>query len=200
MFRIIRNIINLIFLIFLATSIYFLIMQPSYVVYLLDELSIQISNNALVRFLIEIAVIVYFVILILALLERLFKKSKSVYVKGVNGKIEVNLKTIEEISKNFLEEQNIIKKAQVSVRQGYRGFMVNASIENYNTTELNNKLSVISKQLLEHIEKMIGVKPKDVNISISKINNEHITEETIGNDNFVEEVINSSNEDIVSLD
>ena len=200
MFKIIRNIINLALLVVLALSLYFLIIQPSYVVYILDEVSLEISNNGFVRFLVEIVIVIYFVIFLLSLIERFFRKPKNIHIKGSNGNIVVNLKTIEEVSKNFLEEQSIIKKAQANVRQGYKGFVINASIENYNTNQLNNKLGVISSQLSEHIEQMIGVRPKDVNINVNKINNEHITEETIDNENYFEKVVNSENEDMVSLD
>lgn len=200
MFKIIRNIINLALLVVLALSLYFLIIQPSYVVYILDEVSLEISNNGFVRFLVEIVIVIYFVIFLLSLIERFFRKPKNIHIKGSNGNIVVNLKTIEEVSKNFLEEQSIIKKAQANVRQGYKGFVINASIENYKTNQLNNKLGVISSQLSEHIEQMIGVRPKDVNINVNKINNEHITEETIDNENYFEKVLNSENEDMVSLD
>ena len=50
------------------------------------------------------------------------------------------------------------------------------------------------------IRDRIGVRPKDVNINVNKINNEHITEETIDNENYFEKVVNSENEDMVSLD
>lgn len=201
MFRVIKYIINILFLLLLAISTYLLIVKPAYIIYAIDELSFQISNNNLVRFLIEILIIIYFVILLLSYVEKLFKKSKNVYIKGNNGKIEVNLKTIEDISKIFLEEQSIVKQAKVTVKKCFGGYVVNANIENYQTKELNNKLSEISKKLEEYIENMIGAKPKKVNLSVIKINAEHFIEEEIKEQNVNDEkIVNSEEEEVVSLD
>lgn len=201
MFRVIKYIINILFLLLLAISTYLLIVKPTYIIYAIDELSFQISNNNLVRFLIEILIIIYFIILLLSYVEKLFKKSKNVYVKGNNGKIEVNLKTIEDISKIFLEEQSVVKQAKVTVKKCFGGYVVNANIENYQTKELNNKLSEISKKLEEYIENMIGAKPKKVNLSVIKINAEHFIEEEIKEENVNDEkVVNSEEEEVVSLD
>lgn len=201
MFRVIKYIINILFLLLLAISTYLLIVKPTYIIYAIDELSFQISNNNLIRFLIEILIIIYFIILLLSYVEKLFKKSKNVYVKGNNGKIEVNLKTIEDISKIFLEEQSIVKQAKVTVKKCCGRYVVNANIENYQTKELNNKLSEISKKLEEYIENMIGAKPKKVNLSVIKINAEHFIEEEIKEENVNDEkVVNSEEEEVVSLD
>lgn len=200
MFKIIRYIINLLLLVILASLLYLLIVQPSYVVYLLDEISLQISNNNIIRFIFEIIIIVYFIILIASFFERFFKKSKSIYVNGVNGKIEVNLKTIEDISKNFLESKNIIKQAKVNVKYTYKGPVINASIENYKTTDLNNKLSVISTELAENLQTMVGVKPRKINLSVNKINNDEISEENIDSDVKFNETIKNESDNIVNLD
>lgn len=198
MFKWISRIINTLLLLSLILVLYFLVVNPSLITYILDECSMELSNDAIARFGLEIAIVVYLLILIFSLLEKVFKKKKSVVIKGSNGNIEVTLKTLEEVSKNFLESKNIVKQAKVVAKRTVNGAIINASKENFKTDEMNSKLDLISKELEEYIKKMLGLNVKKINLSISKVNNQEVVEEIKSTN--VEEKISSENDNIEELD
>lgn len=195
MFKIIVRIINYIFLILLALCLYFLIVDPNFIVNILDEFSMLLSTNNLVKFVSQIVIIIYFVFIIFSLLENLFKKPKKIRVSSENGEIEVTLKTIEEISKNFLESKDIVNVAKVSVKYTHKGPIINANIENFKTDEMNTKLANIATELTKYIKNMLGVTVKKVNLNINKINTSQVIEENIETEK-VEEI----NDDVVEID
>lgn len=195
MFKIIVRIINYIFLILLALCLYCLIVDPNFIANILDEFSMLLSTNNLVKFVSQIVIIIYFVFIIFSLLENLFKKPKKIKVSSENGEIEVTLKTIEEISKNFLESKDIVNVAKVSVKYTHKGPIINANIENFKTDEMNTKLANIATELTKYIKNMLGVTVKKVNLNINKINTSQVIEENIETEK-VEEI----NDDVVEID
>ena len=154
-----------------------------------------LSTNNLVKFVSQIVIIIYFVFIIFSLLENLFKKPKKIRVSSENGEIEVTLKTIEEISKNFLESKDIVNVAKVSVKYTHKGPIINANIENFKTDEMNTKLANIATELTKYIKNMLGVTVKKVNLNINKINTSQVIEENIETEK-VEEI----NDDVVEID
>ncbi|CAM3145000.1 hypothetical protein [Streptobacillus ratti] len=116
----------------------------------------------------------YLIILLLSLLEKLFKKPKAVKSQGKNGKIEVDLNTINEISKVFLEQKPLIKTAKVVSYSYFSKILISVNVETYNIENLNDRLSVIQNELKEYIVLMTGVVVKDVSLKIVKINQEKI--------------------------
>ncbi|WP_277283546.1 alkaline shock response membrane anchor protein AmaP [Sneathia sanguinegens] len=195
MFKILVRIINYIFLILLALCLYCLIVDPNFIANILDEFSMLLSTNNLVKFVSQIVIIIYFVFIIFSLLENLFKKPKKIKVSSENGEIEVTLKTIEEISKNFLESKDIVNVAKVSVKYTHKGPIINANIENFKTDEMNTKLANIATELTKYIKNMLGVTVKKVNLNINKINTSQVIEENIETEK-VEEI----NDDVVEID
>lgn len=195
MFKILVRIINYIFLILLALCLYFLVVDPNFIANILDEFSMLLSTNNLVKFVSQIVIIIYFVFIIFSLLENLFKKPKKIKVSSENGEIEVTLKTIEEISKNFLESKDIVNVAKVSVKYTHKGPIINANIENFKTDEMNTKLANIAIELTKYIKNMLGVTVKKVNLNINKINTSQVIEENIETEK-VEEI----NDDVVEID
>lgn len=195
MFKILVRIINYIFLILLALCLYCLIVDSNFIANILDEFSMLLSTNNLVKFVSQIVIIIYFVFIIFSLLENLFKKPKKIKVSSENGEIEVTLKTIEEISKNFLESKDIVNVAKVSVKYTHKGPIINANIENFKTDEMNTKLANIATELTKYIKNMLGVTVKKVNLNINKINTSQVIEENIETEK-VEEI----NDDVVEID
>ncbi len=116
----------------------------------------------------------YLVIFLLSLIERLLKKSKAVTSKGKNGKIEVDLNTINEISKVFLEQKPLIKNAKVMSYSYFSKILISASVETYNIENLNDRLSIIQNELKEYVVLMTGIIVKDVSLKIIKINQEKV--------------------------
>ncbi|WP_073507853.1 hypothetical protein [Streptobacillus notomytis] len=116
----------------------------------------------------------YLVIFLLSLIERLLKKSKVVTSKGKNGKIEVDLNTINEISKVFLEQKPLIKNAKVMSYSYFSKILISASVETYNIENLNDRLSIIQNELKEYVVLMTGIIVKDVSLKIIKINQEKV--------------------------
>lgn len=121
--------------------------------------------------------IAYLSILILSFIEMLFKKSKVVKSTSKNGKVEVNLETINDLGKTFLETKTTIKSAKVLSHTYFSKIIINASVETYNIDKLNERLDIIQNELKEYIITMTGVPVKAVSIKIVKINKEKIFDE-----------------------
>lgn len=116
----------------------------------------------------------YLAILFLSYVEKLFKKPKVVKSQGKSGKVEVDLNTINEISKVFLEQKPLIKSAKVASHSYFSKILINASVETYNIENLNDRLATLQNELKEYVVLMTGVIVKDVSLKIVKINQEKI--------------------------
>ena len=78
----------------------------------LGQLDIFIDLSSLnFRILVGILSIIYLVIFLLSYIDKLTKYSQSRKVKNKSGEIEVSIKTINETSKDFLSNQEIIKNS-----------------------------------------------------------------------------------------
>lgn len=195
MFKIIRIILNTLLLALANLVVYLILTDMSYLAYLIETLSSLIVYERTVQFLIVAFVLAFDFVILLSFVERLWAKRKTVKVKTKNGKIEISLTTIEDISKNFLETKNIIKTAKAKVKNSMCGTILNVDIENYKTDELNEKLANIKVELEKHILEMLGFKPKKINININKINNE-LAVENISTYNTVEETVKANVENV----
>ncbi|ACZ01905.1 hypothetical protein [Streptobacillus moniliformis] len=141
----------------------------------------------------------YLIIFLLSLLEKLFKKTKVVKSQGKDGKIEVDLNTINDISKIFLEQKSLIKTARVVSHSYFSKILISANVETYNIENLNDRLSVVQNELKEYINLMTGVVVKDVSLKIVKINQEKIfdtvtVEDVNLNDMTDEEIVETTPE------
>lgn len=188
MFKIILYVVNLFFLLILAACAYFIVYDEMYIINAFRYASYSIETR-MGQYIFLTAIIIYFLILFLAYFSLLFKKKKTVKVKGPNGKIEVSLSTIESITKTFLESKDIIKNVKPNVVTSMTGTIVNASLECYKSDNLNEKLEIMKEDLKTHIKNMVGLYPKKINLKVEKINPELAvesikTEIIEDNDNF----------------
>lgn len=143
--------------------------------------------------------LIYLLIFIFSLIERIFKQSKAIKSKSKNGSIEVNLDTINDLSKNFLESKNIIKIAKVNSHIYFSKVIINAGVETYNLENLNEKLSLIQQELKEYILLMTGVEVRNAAIKINKILQESVIYTTELEDKTLdaltdEEIVSSTDE------
>ncbi len=175
MFRFLKFIIHTTLLVVAGALLTYLVIAPNVIKDILNIVLVNFDER--LYQLIAIAVlIVYFVIFIFSYLERLFQKKRSVSVKTASGKIEVNFSTLESITKTFLGTKNIIKSTKVSIIPTYNKPNIEANVECYKTENLNEKLETVKQELQDHIESMVGLKPKSIDIKVTKIDSEPAVE------------------------
>ena len=158
----------------------------------LGQLDIFIDLSSLnFRILVGILSIIYLVIFLLSYIDKLTKYSQSRKVKNKSGEIEVSIKTINETSKDFLSNQEIINK---SFPKG-KAVVIEATVDTYNVDNLNEKLSEIQSKLSDYIFKATGITVKKSKVKLKKVLNETIIEKKIIDSPAIqkEEEQNSSN-------
>ncbi|WP_156300445.1 Asp23/Gls24 family envelope stress response protein [Streptobacillus canis] len=170
MFRFLASLIKIVFFLMLPLLGYMTISDTFFYTTYFDELVPYLGYLKFAGF----VAIGYLVILLLSLIEKLFKKPKIIKSQGKNGKVEVDLNTINEISKVFLEQKQLIRTAKVTSHSYFSKILINASVETYNIENLNDRLSAIQNELKEYVVLMTGVVVKDVSLKITKINQEKI--------------------------
>ncbi|WP_068269110.1 Asp23/Gls24 family envelope stress response protein [Caviibacter abscessus] len=195
MFLVILYIINIMLIIGLLSTLYFIVVNPILVSTILTKLAI-FSNEKLGQIIIFVSIVTYISLLVLSLLEKLFKKPGSIKVRNENGFVEITMNTVETLSKNFLENKEIIRYAKLKVYSGFGSVNIIAVLECYTVEDLNEKLGKIKEDLGEYVQKMTGIKPNRINLKVSKINPEKVIEttnisntEVIGEDITVDSVI-----------
>ncbi|WP_064580475.1 hypothetical protein [Streptobacillus moniliformis] len=195
MFRFLSSLIKVIVLLSLPVLGFMTISDTFFYTTYFDEVIPYVIYLRFVGFL----AIGYLIIFLLSLLEKLFKKTKVVKSQGKDGKIEVDLNTINDISKIFLEQKSLIKTARVVSHSYFSKILISANVETYNIENLNDRLSVVQNELKEYINLMTGVVVKDVSLKIVKINQEKIfdtvtVEDVNLNDMTDEEIVETTPE------
>lgn len=175
MFLIILYIINTLFVMGLLSVIYFIITNPRVITILLTNF-ILFYNEKIGQIVVFNVILIYLALVIIAILERLFKKPKSIKITSDNGNVEITATTLETLSKNYLEEKEIIKFSKVKVNTSFNKANILTYLECYTTTNLNEKLANTKNELSEYIFKMTGVKVNKINFKVTKINSEKIVE------------------------
>ena len=112
MFLIILYIINTLFVMGLLSVIYFIITNPRVITILLTNF-ILFYNEKIGQIVVFNVILIYLALVIIAILERLFKKPKSIKITSDNGNVEITATTLETLSKNYLEEKDIYLKVYV---------------------------------------------------------------------------------------
>ncbi len=175
MFRFLKFIIHTALLVVAGALLTYLVIEPNMIKQILN-IVLENFDERIYQLIAITVLIIYFVIFLFSYVERLFKKKKSVSVKTKDGKIEVTYVTLEAITKRYLETKNIIKTVKVSIIPTCSKPGIEANVECYKTENLNEKLEVIKKELQEHVEEMVGLKPKSINIKVTKIDSEPAVE------------------------
>ena len=67
-------------------------------------------------------------------------------MKNKSGEIEVSIKTINETSKDFLSNQEIIKNSKIKSFPKGKAVVIEATVDTYNVDNLNEKLSEIQSK------------------------------------------------------
>ena len=157
-------------------SISDLIMRTNYLT-ILDGM-IDLGSTK-VKIVLGLLAIIYLVIFFLSYINRLTKYSNNRKVKNKSGEIEVTIKTINEVAKDFLTSQEIIKNSKIKSYPSGKAVVVEAVVDTYNVDNLKDKLSKIQEKLSEHVFNSTGITVKKSKVNLKKVLGETIVEKKI---------------------
>lgn len=136
-------------------------------------------NNTNVKVLIGLVALIYLIIFLLSYINKLTKYSQNRKVKNKSGEIEVTIKTINEVTKEFLSSQEIIKNSKVKSFPKGKAVVIEAVVDTYNVDNLNDKLSAIQDKLTEHVMNATGITVKKSKVKLKKVLSETIVKKKI---------------------
>lgn len=136
-------------------------------------------NNTNVKVLVGLVALIYLIIFLLSYINKLTKYSQNRKVKNKSGEIEVTIKTINEVTKEFLSSQEIIKNSKVKSFPKGKAVVIEAVVDTYNVDNLNDKLSAIQDKLTEHVMNATGITVKKSKVKLKKVLSETIVEKKI---------------------
>lgn len=136
-------------------------------------------NNTNVKVLVGLVALIYLIIFLLSYINKLTKYSQNRKVKNKSGEIEVTIKTINEVTKEFLSSQEIIKNSKVKSFPKGKAVVIEAVVDTYNVDNLNDKLSAIQDKLTEHVMNVTGITVKKSKVKLKKVLSETIVEKKI---------------------
>ena len=173
-------------------SISDLIMRTNYLT-MLDSM-IDLGSTK-VKIVLGLLAIIYLVIFLLSYINRLTKYSNNRKVKNKSGEIEVTIKTINEVAKDFLTSQEIIKNSKIKSYPSGKAVVIEAVVDTYNVDNLKDKLTKIQEKLSEHVFNSTGITVKKSKVNLKKVLGETIVEKKIidepgdNNENILETTI-----------
>ncbi|MBP6102513.1 MAG: alkaline shock response membrane anchor protein AmaP [Leptotrichiaceae bacterium] len=131
----------------------------------------------------------YLVLFLLSFVHRVTKYSQNKRIKSKNNEIEVTVKTINEVSKEFLMNQELIKNAKVKSFQKSKSVVIEAVVDAHGTENLSEKILEIQEKLSEHVFTTTGIQVKSTKVRLKKILNNDIVEKNITNTNIPETLV-----------
>ena len=176
MFRFLNNLIKFFFFLVLILLSYLTVSDMFMYTTYYEDIIYQIEPYKMYAAYLGIAAMIYILIVLIAIVEKLFKKKKVIKSTSSNGNVEVSVDTINDISKKFLESKSIVKNAKVEAAVSFSSLSIYSNVETFNVENLNVKLSEIQNELKEYVDLMTGIKVKSVVIKIIKINSETVIE------------------------
>ena len=176
MFKFLNNLIKFLFFLILISLSYLTISDMFMYTTYYEDMIYQIEPYKMYATYIGVVAMVYILIVLIAFIERLFKKKKVIKSSSSSGNVEVSVDTINDISKKFLESKSIVKNAKVEAAVSFSSLSIYSNVETFNVENLNVKLSEIQNELKEYVDLMTGIKVKSVVIKIVKINSETVIE------------------------
>ncbi len=176
MFRFLNNLIKFLFFLVLILLSYLTVSDMFMYTTYYEDIIYQIEPYKMYAAYLGIAAMIYILIVLIAIIEKLFKKKKVIKSTSSNGNVEVSVDTINDISKKFLESKSIVKNAKVEAAVSFSSLSIYSNVETFNVENLNVKLSEIQNELKEYVDLMTGIKVKSVVIKIIKINSETVIE------------------------
>ena len=123
--------------------------------------------------------LIYLIIFLLATINKFTKYSQNKKIKSKTGDLEVPIKTINEVAKDYLVNQDIIKNTKVKSYSKGRGVVIEALVDAYNMENLSGKLSEIQVELSNYVESSVGITVKKSSIKLKKVLNETKIEKKI---------------------
>ena len=176
MVRFLNNLIKFFFFLVLILLSYLTVSDMFMYTTYYEDIIYQIEPYKMYAAYLGIAAMIYILIVLIAIIEKLFKKKKVIKSTSSNGNVEVSVDTINDISKKFLESKSIVKNAKVEAAVSFSSLSIYSNVETFNVENLNVKLSEIQNELKEYVDLMTGIKVKSVVIKIVKINSETVIE------------------------
>ena len=176
MFRFLNNLIKFLFFLVLILLSYLTVSDMFMYTTYYEDIIYQIEPYKMYAAYLGIAAMIYILIVLIAIIEKLYKKKKVIKSTSSNGNVEVSVDTINDISKKFLESKSIVKNAKVEAAVSFSSLSIYSNVETFNVENLNVKLSEIQNELKEYVDLMTGIKVKSVVIKIIKINSETVIE------------------------
>ncbi len=113
--------------------------------------------------------LIYLIIFLLATINKLTKYSQNKKIKNKSGDLEIPIKTINEVAKDYLVNQDIIKNTKVKSYSKGRAVIIEAVVDAYNVENLSGKLSEIQVELSKYVENSVGITVKKSSIKLKKV-------------------------------
>lgn len=157
-------------------SISDLIMRTDYLITLDNMVDL---GSVRVKIVLALLSILYLLIFLLSYINKMTKYSQNRKVKTKTGEIEVTIKTINEVAKDFLSSQEIIKNSKVKSHPSGRAVVVEAVVDTYNVDNLSDKLLKIQEKLSEYVFNSTGITVKKSKVKLKKVLGETIVEKKI---------------------
>ena len=153
-----------------------LIMKTDYLVTVDNVVNL---GSVRVQIVLVLLAILYLVIFLLSYINKFMKYSQNKKVKTKTGEIEVSIKTINEVAKDFLSSQEIIKNSKVKSHPKGRAVVIEAVVDTYNVNNLSDKLLKIQEKLSEYVSNSTGITVKKSKVKLKKVLGETIVEKKI---------------------
>lgn len=148
-----------------------------------------------VMIIISLISVVYMLIFILSYINKFTKYSQKRKLKSKNGELEVTIKTINEISKEFLSSQPLVKNVKVKSYPAGKNVVIEGNLDTYTTENLGEKLLKLQDELAEYVLKFTGIKVKKVKLKLKKVLNETLIENKIEDTEQKNETIEENREE-----
>ena len=153
-----------------------LIMKTDYLVTVDNTVNL---GSVRVQIVLVLLAILYLVIFLLSYINKFMKSSQNKKVKTKTGEIEISIKTINEVAKDFLSSQEIIKNSRVKSHPKGRAVVIEAVVDTYNVNNLSDKLFKIQEKLSEYVSNSTGITVKKSKVKLKKVLGETIVEKKI---------------------
>ena len=137
------------------------------------------TTDTKIIIIIGLLALIYLIIFLLATINKITKYSQNKKIKSKSGDLEVPIKTINEVAKDYLVNQDIIKNTKVKSYSKGRGVVIEAIVDAYNMENLSGKLSEIQVELSNYVERSVGITVKKSSIKLKKVLNETKIEKKI---------------------
>lgn len=160
-FSIIAGLMGIVF-----SSVSDLLFQTAYLQQMDDFIDMTDTKIIII---IGLLALIYLIIFLLATINKFTKYSQNKKIKNKSGDLEVPIKTINEVAKDYLVNQDIIKNTKVKSYSKGRAVIIEAVVDAYNVENLSGKLSEIQVELSKYVENSVGIAVKKSSIKLKKV-------------------------------